>query len=138
MNVPILVAGAIVFVAFLAHTFVGNREAWATRPPGAGGETGTGDGTVERHWVQSFCAFQLVTVDLLVLSAVLGALGATDLIPAERTVAMALAGLFVLWGVAWLGTLRALDRPRRDYGLLSQWAFWFGCAGLLFWGAGGL
>ncbi len=138
MNAPILVAAAIVFVAFLAHTIVGNREAWQTRPPGLDGETGDIDAPVERHWVQSFCAFQLVTVDLFVLTVVLGALGSTDLVPAERTVAMALTGLFVLWGAAWLVTLRVLGRPRRDYGLLSQWAFWFVCAGLLYWGATGL
>lgn len=138
MNVPILVAGAIVFVAFLAHSVVGNREAWHTRPAGIGGKTAGTDATIERHWVQSFCAFQLVTVDLFVLSVVLGALGATDLVPAERTVAIALAGVFLLWGTAWLVTLRVLGRPRRDYGLLSQWAFWFVCAGLLYWGATGL
>lgn len=136
MNYPIVVAGVIVGVAFLAHTIVGTQEALGTRPDAD--RVGRDDRDVERHWVQSFCAFHLVTVDLLVLSVLLLSLGATDLVPARRTVALSMAGFFGLWGISWLGTLLALHRPRRDYGLLSQWVLWLVCAGLLIWGAGTL
>jgi hypothetical protein len=137
MNYPIVVAGVLVGIAFLAHTIVGTREALGMRPDRSA-DTGEADREVERHWVQSFCAFHLVTVDLLVLTALLLTLGATDLVPARRTVSLAMAGLFGLWGLAWLVTLLALRRPRREFGLLSQWVLWFVCAGLLTWGAGSL
>lgn len=137
MNYSIVLAGALVGVAFLAHTDVGTREALRTRPD-RDPDAGDGSREVERHWVQSFCAFHLVTVDLLVLTALLLALGATDLVPARRTVTLAMAGFFALWGLAWLVTLLALHRPRREYGLLSQWMLWFVCAGLLTWGVGAL
>jgi hypothetical protein len=135
MNVPILIAAAIVFVAFVVHTIVGNREALSTRPPAPDGVARGDHATVERNWAQSICALQMVTVDLLVLSLLLFALGATELVTAKREVALAASVFFALWGVAWLIQLLVLRRPVRDYLLLSQWLFWFVCAGLLYWGA---
>ncbi|WP_435101447.1 hypothetical protein [Arhodomonas sp. AD133] len=135
MNTPILIAAGIVFLAFMAHTVVGNREALSTRPSMAGGAHGGDPTTVERNWVQSLCAFQMVTVDLLALSLLLFALGATDAVPAEREVAVAVSVFLALWGGAWLVQLLALRRRLTDYLLLSQWLFWFVCSGLLYWGS---
>jgi hypothetical protein len=66
--------------------------------------------TIERNWVQSLCAFQLVTVDLFVLSVLLFLLGTTDVMPARREFALIAAGFFVLWGVAWIVQLLILRR----------------------------
>jgi len=135
MSIPILIAAAIVFIAFLAHTVAGNREALSTRPPVPDGAATGESATIDRNWVQSLCAFQMVTVDLLVLSLLLFTLGATDLVPAKREVALGVAMFFALWGLAWLIQLLVLRRRLKDYFLLSQWVFWFVCAGLIFWGA---
>ena len=138
MSIPILIAAVIVFIAFVAHTIVGNREALTTRPSVPDDVASSNFATVERNWVQSLCAFQMVTVDLLVLSLLLFALGATDFVPAKREVALAASFFFGLWGAAWLIQLLVLRRSLRDYLLLSQWLFWFVCSGLLYWGAQGL
>ena len=135
MNYPITIAGSIVFLAFIAHTFVGNRQALSTRPRESPKEDGNEAGTVERNWVQSLCAFQMVTVDLFVLSVLLFLLGTTDVLPARRELALITAGFFVLWGAAWVVQLLVLRRPLKEYLLLGQWVFWFLCAGLLLWGA---
>lgn len=135
MNYPITIAGSIIFLAFLAHTFVGIREALSTRPRGEFAEVDNEAVTIERNWVQSLCAFQLVTVDLFVVSVVLFILGTTELLPARRELALIAAGFFVLWGAAWLVQLLVLRRSLKDYLLLGQWAVWFVCSGLLLWGA---
>ena len=135
MSIPILIAAAIVFMAFVAHAVVGNREALTTRPSVPDDAVGGNFPTVERNWVQSLCAFQMVTVDLFVLSLLLFALGATELIPAKREVALAASVFFALWGVTWVIQLLVLRRRLMDYLLLSQWLFWFLCSGLLYWGA---
>lgn len=135
MSIPILVAAAIVFIAFLAHTIVGNRETLSTRPSAPDGIATNSSATADRNWVQSLCAFQMVTVDLFVLSMLLFGLGATELIPAKREVTLTASGFFALWGVAWLVQLLLLRRGLKDYLLLSQWLFWFLCSGLLYWGA---
>lgn len=135
MNIPILIAAAIVFLAFMAHTIVGNREALTTRPSVLNDVASSTFATVERNWVQSLCAFQMVTVDLFMLSLLLFALGATDFVPAKHEVTLAASLFFGLWGVTWLIQLLVLRRSLRDYLLLSQWLFWFICSGLLYWGA---
>lgn len=135
MNYPITIAGGIVLLAFFAHTFVGNREALSTRPKTSSVADSAEAKTVERNWVQSLCAFQLITVDLFVLSILLLVLGTTDLISARREIALGLAGFFALWGGTWLMQLVVLRRPPKDYLALSQWVFWFVCAALIWWGA---
>lgn len=130
MNYPIIIAGIIVFMAFIAHTFVGIREAMSTRPS-AYEKTPT----IERNWVQSMCAFQMVTIDLFALSILLLILGATEMLPARKEFALYTSLFLVLWGVAWFIQILVLRRSLKDYLMLSQWAFWFACAGLLFWGS---
>lgn len=135
MNYPVTISGAIVLFAFFAHTFIGSREALSTRPRGLSAESGVDVMVVERNWVQSLCAFQLVTIDLFVLSVLLLVLGTTDLLPARREIAVIASGFFTLWGTAWLVQLIVLRCSLKDYLKLGQWGIWFVCAGLLLWGA---
>lgn len=135
MIYPILAAGFLVLMAFLAHTLIGIREAMSIRPNTGTDCAGEKAAALERNWVQSLCAFQLVTVDLLFLSAGLLMLGGTDWLPARREVALAAACFFALWGVAWVLQIAALRRPRRDYLLLGQWGLWLACAALVWWGS---
>lgn len=136
MNYQIAIAGAITLLAFFAHTFVGIREALTTAPSKlAEKESVANFQEVERNWVQSICAFQMVTVDLLVLSALLFLLAFTDIIGQKQLVGFSLSAFYFLWGSAWLLQLAIFKRQTKDYLLLSQWLFWFVCAGLIFWGA---
>jgi hypothetical protein len=135
MNYPIIIAGIMIALALVAHTFVGNREALSTRPQRAQAKNVKEALTIERNWVQLLCAFQLVTVDLLVLSGFLFVLGATDMLPARREFAFFAAGFLVLWGIVCITQLLILRRPFKDYLALSQWALCFVCAGLIFWGS---
>ena len=135
MNYPIALAGAIVFLAFLAHVFIGNREAFSTRPKSALADDAKAAEIIDRHWVQSLCAFQLVSIDLFVMAVFLLLLGITDVLSPRRELALAASGFFALWGAIWLGQLLVLRRRIGDYLMLGQWACWFVCAGLLWWGA---
>ena len=80
-------------------------------------------------------AFQMVTVDLLLLSVVLFVIALTNLIAFEKPLTFVLSGLFLLWGLAWLLQRLLLTKNRKHYLLLSQWAFWLICAVLLYFGA---
>ena|GEM_PF-325503 len=114
MNYPITIAGAIVLFAFFAHTIVGIREALSTRLHRTSAEGDVDIVIVERNWVQSLCAFQLVTVDLFVFSVLLLVLGTTDLLPARGEIALGAACFFTLWGIAWLVQLLVLRRSLKD------------------------
>lgn len=135
INYPITIAASLVFLAFLAHTFVGTREALSTRPRELQAEDKNKAEKIERNWVQSLCAFHLVTVDLLALTLLLFILGITDIFSARKEIAMIAAAFFTVWAAAWLIQLLALHRRPKDYLFLGQWLLWLVCAGLLLWGA---
>lgn len=137
MSFPIAVVSVLMFIALLAHVFTGLRETMRTRPSQILPKDVVEPmlETLERNWTQSLCAFQLVTVDLLVLTVMCFLLAFTNIIPYRKPIALALAVFFVLWGIAWLAQLAFLKTSRRNYLLLGHWIFWFVCAGLMYWGA---
>ncbi len=136
MNYQIAIAGFITLIAFFAHTFVGIRQALITAPARLTKKENVANfEVVERNWVQSICAFQMVTIDLLALSVLLFLLAFTDILGSKELLALGLAAFYLLWGIIWLLQLLFLKRRAKDFLLLSQWLFWFVCAGLMYWGA---
>lgn len=134
MNLPFAIVGVLVLVALLAHVFMGLRETLSIHPERDGAD-GPTSARLERNWMQALCAFQLVSVDLLVLASFALLLAFTDVVPQRRLVANALGVFFAFWGLAWLIQLVVLRAPRRNYLLLGQWILWFVCAALAGWGA---
>ncbi len=134
MNLPILVAGVLTFVAFLGHITLGYQESLRVDPR-LHKQAALASQPVDLHWTQMMGAWQMVTIDLVVISALLFALAATSLVPSPRTVATGIAVLFALWGVAWLLQLLLLKRETMDYLKLGQWLLWLVNAGLIYWGA---
>ena len=65
MNIPFAAAALLLAVAFFAHLFVGTRETLSQKPDE---ENTTQQGM--RNWMQAVCAFQLVSIDLLLLAAI--------------------------------------------------------------------
>ena len=125
-------------LACLAHLFVGVKETYAIAPEKIANRDTTKDfSIIERNWVQALCAFQLVTIDLIVLPILLFVLAFTELIIPKQTVALCLAAFYALWGIAWLVQLIVLKRTPKDFLMLGQWMLWFICAGLIYWGAQG-
>ena len=136
MNYPLAIAGGLTLVAFLAHVFVGIRESLSVEPARLVDKNTVEDyKTLDRNWVQSMCAFQLVSVDLLVLSALLLVLAFTDFFIQKQLIGFGLAAFYFLWGCAWFLQLFSLRRKPEDYLLLGHWVFWFGCSALIYWGA---
>ncbi len=137
MNYPITIAASLTLLAFAAHVTGGLRQTLSIAPPKFAGshiERRELD-ILDRNWVQVMCAFQLISVDLLVLAGVLYLLAFTDTLSPKQPIALALAAIYFLWGCVWLLQLFALKRAPKDYLYLCHWAFWFLCSGLIFWGA---
>ena len=136
MNYQLAAVGGLTALALLAHVFVGIRESLSVEPDKlADKDTLESYEALERNWVQSMCAFQLVTIDLLVLSALLFVLAFTDILVQKQLIAFVLSAFYFLWGCSWLVQLFALRRKAKDYLLLGHWVFWFGCSALIYWGS---
>ena len=137
MNYPIAIVCGIMLVCFAAHITGGIMQSLSIEPSKVAKRSGVdlSINVLDRNWVQVMCAFQLVSVDLLVLAGVLYLLAFTELLAPRQAIGFALAGLFFVWGVVWLVQLGALKRKLKDYLLLGHWSVWFLCAGLVYWGS---
>ncbi len=136
INYQIAGVAAITALAFFAHVFGGIPQSLSTEPAKHAGKAQVaGLELPQRHWVQLMCAFQLVTIDLLALSVLLFLLAFTDVFNQKQLLGFSLSALYFLWGCAWLAQLLALKRPAKDYLLLGQWIFWFGCSAVIYWGS---
>ena len=136
MNYQLATAGALTAIALFAHVFVGIRESLSVEPAKLVDPKAVPNyGSLDRNWVQSMCAFQLVTVDLLVLPFLLFILAFTDILVQKQLLGFGLAAFYFLWGCSWFIQLFTLKRKAKDYMLLGHWLFWFGCSALIYWGS---
>ena len=136
MNYQLAIAGGLTALALFAHLLGGIRELLSVEPAKLTDKKKLANfETLDRNWVLSLCAFQLVTIDLLALSALLFFLAFTDGFVHKQLIGFALAGFYFLWGCAWLVQIFTLRRKATDYLLLGQWVLWFGCSALIYWGS---
>ncbi len=78
MNVPILIVACISTLAVLGHVFGGTRDTASLAPS-------KDDKKLTRNWKQAMGAFQMLAVDLLLV-----------------TITLFLSLMFFLWGIVWL------------------------------------
>lgn len=136
MNIQVFIVACITALAFIAHLFSGTRESLSISPLKTGAEGNSHDlDSLNKNWIQSMCAFQMISVDLLILSGLLFVISLTDIVPFERVVILSLSVLYLLWGLAWLIQLLALKAKLKNYLHLGQWMFWLISSGLLCWGS---
>ena len=136
MNYQLATVGGLTVLALFAHVFGGIRQSLSVEPAKLTDKQKLANfETLDRNWVQSMCAFQLVTVDLFALSALLFILAFTDIFVQKQLMSFGLAAFYFLWGCAWLVQIVALKRKAIDYLLLGQWILWFVCSALIYWGS---
>ena len=128
MNIPVLIVACITLLAFVAHVLGGTKETAAIEPDSA-------QPTLTKHWVQAMCAFQMLSVDLLVVAGALFAISLKDFGDIEPLATQCFAMLFLAWGIVWIVQLLWLKRAAATLLKLPHWVVWFVCSGLLFWGA---
>lgn len=124
MNIPALIVACIMAIAVIAHVFGGTRETARIAPDPAASD-------LMRHWVQAMGAFQMLSVDLLVVSLLLFGVALWDLGQAEDLIIKGLIVLFCLWGTVWFIQVQWLKRSGAGLLQLPHWMICFGCAGLL-------
>ncbi|WP_299751720.1 hypothetical protein [uncultured Tateyamaria sp.] len=124
MNIWVFIVACITLVAFLAHLAIGTKETATLAPDPSETERNT-------HWVQAMCAFQMLSVDLLVVAAALFGIAFVDLGQLERPAILFFGLLFFLWGVAWVVQMKALRRTATSLSQLPHWLVWFVCSALL-------
>ncbi|MCL2013349.1 MAG: hypothetical protein FWG75_11250 [Cystobacterineae bacterium] len=127
-----LSAGIVGFVGLLFHASWGTVESLSTSPAKLNFAPSS---STQTRWTQLMCAFQLLSVDLGLSTALAFILVFTSWLEPKATLAYMLS----LWNAAralvWLVQLMALRRPLKDYVLLPQWLFFSICSALCYGGA---
>ncbi len=128
MNIPVLVVAIVMTLTVLAHVIGGTRETATLEPKGASGKP-------MANWVQTMSAFQMLTLDLIVVTGLLYVIALRNVLPAEPQITLGLAVYFALQGLLWLGHILWLARPGATALSLPHWLVWLVLAGLLVLGA---
>jgi uncharacterized protein YhhL (DUF1145 family) len=128
MNIPIFIVAVISTLAVFGHVFGGTRDTASIAPTKE-------DKKLTRNWKQAMGAFQMLAVDLLLVTIALFVIALTDVIPFEHELTLFLSLLYFLWGLVWLIQMLWLKSEIKTYLNLPHWVLWFVCSGLLYYGA---
>ena len=127
MNTPILIANILTFLAFLIHTFVGDRELHVLISSNA---------TIDQRekWTMARCGWHWLSLDLLLASIGLALVNFSDFFDAESTILQLLFVYFLGYAIVWAFTIFISKPFPKNYLKLGQWMLLLVISGLIYWG----
>ena len=130
MNTPILIANALTLLAFLIHTFVGDKELGINEP------TGNHDDNYQKRekWTMARCGWHWVSVDLLLATIVLALISFTSFFDNEKTLLQLLSIYFLAYASVWILTISISKQFPKNYLKLGQWLLLLAISGLIHFG----
>lgn len=128
MNILILTANILTLLAFVIHTFVGDKELKINEPRGEADE----NFQKREKWTLARCGWHWVSFDLLFATIGLGLINFTNHFNNEKTLLQILATYFLGYAVAW-GLTIVISKPfPKNYFKLGQWILLLLISGLIF------
>ncbi|MCB0460189.1 MAG: hypothetical protein KDC74_09280 [Flavobacteriaceae bacterium] len=130
MNIPVLIANLLTFLAFIVHAFVGDKELKIIEPSYEKDEKFI----KQEKWTMARSSWHWISFDLLFASIGLGVINFTDYFEKEKQLLEILAIYFFGYGIAWLiGITISKDFPMK-FLKLGQWILLWVISGLIYWG----
>lgn len=129
MNLPLLAANILIFLAFFIHVFMGDKEFNIIQPlPGT-------DNYIKKQevWTMARGAFHLVSVDIFCLNILLPVINFTNLIPNENFILKLISIYLLLWAVVFMVMILLSKRFQNRFIKLGQWILFLVLSGLLYW-----
>jgi drug/metabolite transporter (DMT)-like permease len=130
MNIPILVASILTFLAFVIHTFVGDKALKIIEP------TEETDKNFQKRgvWTMIRCGWHWISFDLLFVTIGLGLINFTDFFDNENTLLKILSVYFLGYAIVWALTIVISKQFPKNYLQLGQWFLMLLISGLIYWG----
>ena len=130
MNIPILISNILTFLAFVIHTFVGDRELKIIEPMDETDENFQKRGT----WTMARCGWHWISFDLLfaTIGLLLVNVGYFRLV--ETIILELLAIYFGGYAVVWALTIAISKKFPKNYLKLGQWILLLLISGLIYYG----
>jgi hypothetical protein len=130
MNIYIITVNILTLLAFIAHTFIGDKELRIIEPDAKNDE----QFLKQETWTMARNGWHWVSVDLLLATIGLGLINFTDYFECEELLLKILACYFFIYGVVWLIVIAiSKDFPKR-YIKLGQWGLLWLMSGLIYLG----
>ena len=130
MNIPILTANILTFLAFVIHTFAGDRGLKVIEPAQ---ETDT-NFQKQSVWTMARCGWHWISFDLLFASIGLVLINFTNFFDNEITLLKILSVYFLGYAVVWAFTIAISKQFPKNYLQLGQWILLLVISGLIYWG----
>jgi hypothetical protein len=130
MNIPILIANILTLLAFIIHTFTGDKELKLIEPE----NTNDGKYLKREKWTMARSGWHLVSFDLLFAGIGLGLINFTDFLKNEELLLQILAIYFSGYGIVWIIGIAVSRKFPKNYLKLGQWILLWLISGLIYWG----
>lgn len=131
MNIPILLANILTLLAFVLHTFVGDKELKVIEP------TDVKDENFQKRekWTMARCGWHWISFDLLFATIGLGLINFTDFFENEKTLLQILTIYFLGYAIIWALTIFISKQFLKNYLKLGQWILLLFISGLIYFGS---
>jgi uncharacterized membrane protein YfcA len=116
MNGFLLVANILTFLAFVIHTFVGDRELKVILP-----KIDPNDFDPLEKWTMARCGWHWVSVDLLFASILLVLINFSNYFEQEQIILKLLSIYFIAYAVIWFFTILISKSFPKNFLKLGQW-----------------
>ena len=130
MSTPILAANILTLLAFVIHTFVGDKELKINEPSSEMDE----HFQKREKWTMARCGWHWVSFDLLFATIGLAIINFTNYFDNETTLLKLLAMYFLGYAVVWTLTICISKRFPKNYLKLGQWGLLLLISGLIYFG----
>lgn len=128
MNIPILIANILTLLAFLAHTFMGDKELKLIEP-------GNDEKYLKQEkWTMARCGWHWISFDLLFATIGLGLINFTNFLENEKLLLQIISVYFLGYGIVWLIGIAISKKFPNNYLKLGQWILLWLISGLIYWG----
>ena len=127
MNTFLLIANILTFLAFIIHTFVGDKEIRLIEP-----EKGIKKQAI---WTMSRCGWHWISIDLLLASIIIAMINFSNFFLHEQSILQLLTIYFAAYGFIWLFTIMISKSFPKNYLNLGQWMLLLGISALLYAGS---
>ena len=130
MSITILIANILTLLAFILHTFMGDKELKVNEPT---------DGNDENYqkiekWTMARCGWHWVSFDLFFATIGLGLINFTSYFENEKTLLQLLAIYFLGYAIVWALTISISKQFPKNYLKLGQWILLLLISGLIYFG----
>ena len=130
MNISILIANILTLLAFVVHTFVGDKELKVNEPA-----NGSDENFQKREkWTMARCGWHWVSLDLLFATIALGLINFTSYFDDGKTLLQLLAAYFLGYAIVWAFTISISKQFPKNYLKLGQWGLLLLISGLIYYG----